>query len=94
MFNGYYVSYEKIIFDNKYFLTMINGYNKRKFSFRSYYCQEHKKQVKKLVIKFGGEIYFGGDVKFETKKQANDFINFIFDNFKFTYLRNYNSNLK
>ena len=94
MFNGYYVSYEKMIFDNKYFLTMMDEYKKRKFSFYSYYCQEHKKEVKKLVIKFGGEIYIGGGVKFKTKKQANDFINFIFDNFKFTYLRNYNSNLK
>ena len=94
MFNVYYVSYEKMIFDNRYLLTMMDGYNKRKFSFYSYYCQEHKKEVKKLVIKFGGEIYIGGGVKFKTKKQANDFINFIFDNFKFTYLRNYNSNLK
>ena len=94
MFNVYYVSYEKMIFDNRYFLTMMDGHNKRKFSFYSYYCQEHKKEVKKLVIKFGGEIYIGGDVKFKTKKQANDFIDFIFDNFEFTYLRNYNSNLK
>ena len=86
MLNTYYVSYEKMIFDNRYLLTMMDGYNKRKFSFYSYFCQEHKKEVKKLVIKFGGEIYLGG-VKFKTKKQANDFINFIFDNFKFTYLK-------
>ena len=87
MLNGYYVSYEKMIFDNKYFLTMIDGYNKRKFSFCCYCCQEYEKQVKKLVIKFGGEIYHYSNVKFKTKKQANDFINFIFDNFKFTYLK-------
>ena len=86
MLNGYYVSYEKMIFDNKYFLTMMDGYSKCNFSFYSYFCQEHKKEVKKLVIKFGGEIH-GGGVKFKTKKQANGFINFIFDNFKFTYLK-------
>ena len=94
MLNGYYVSYEKMIFNNRYLLTVMDGYSKRNFSFCSYYCREHKKEVKKLVIKFGGEIYIGGDVKFKTKKQANDFIDFIFDNFEFTYLRNYNSNLK
>ena len=89
MFNGYYyVSYEKMIFDNRYLLTMMDDeYNKRNFSFHSYYCQEHKKEVKKLVIKFGGEIYHYSNVKFKTKKQANNFINFIFDNFKFTYLK-------
>ena len=94
MLNGYCVSYEKMIFDNRYLLTVMDGYSKRNFSFYSYYCQEHKKEVKKLVIKFGGEIYHYSNVKFKTKKQANDFIDFIFDNFKFTYLRNYNSNLK
>ena len=93
MLNVYYVSYEKMIFDNRYLLIMMDRHNKCEFSFYSYFCQEHKKEVKKLVIKFGGEIYRGG-VKFKTKKQVNDFINFIFDNFKFTYLRNYNSNLK
>lgn len=65
----------------------MDGHNKRNFSFHSYCCQEHKKEVKKLVIKFGGEIYLYSNVKFKTKKQANDFINFVFDNFKFTYLK-------
>lgn len=87
MLNCYYVSYEKMIFDNRYLLTMMDGYNKRNFSFHSYCCQEYKKEVKKLVIKFGGEIYLYSNVKFKTKKQANDFIDFIFDNFKFTYLK-------
>ena len=49
MLSGYHVSYEKMIFDNRYLLTVMDGYNKRNFSFYSYYCQEHKKEVKKLV---------------------------------------------
>ena len=65
MLNGYYVSYEKMIFDNRYLLTVMDGYNKRNFSFCSYYCQEHEKQVKKLVIKFGGEIHLYSNVKFK-----------------------------
>ena len=58
------------------------------------FVKNTKKEVKRLVIKFGGEIYLGGGVKFKTKKQANDFIDFIFNNFKFKHLRNYNNNLK
>ena len=76
MLNGYYVSYEKMIFNNRYLLTVMDGYNKRNFSFYSYYCQEHKKEVKKLVIKFGGEIYLGGGVKFKTKKTSQWFYKF------------------
>ena len=50
MLNGYYVSYEKMIFDNIYLLIIIDVYNKHKFSFYSYFFINHKKEVKKLLF--------------------------------------------
>ena len=52
------------------------------------FCGEPIKDVKKHLGR-NKHFFCSRDCykQFKTKKQANDFIDFVFDNFKFTYLK-------